>query len=82
MNASSKDDGSGGNDLDDAGDTSDALTDQVVSFVHQNRLRALFSWKLILIFGIWSLALAVVIWAVWLLMRGISPEEFRAIFGA
>ncbi|GEM_PF-5934621 len=82
MNASSKGDGPGGSDLDDGVDTSDAMTDQVVAFVHQNRLRAVFSWKLILIFGIWSLAVAVVIWAGWLLLRGISPEEFRAIFGA
>ena len=56
MNTSSDEHGRAVGKPDDPDEAVDELTDQVIAFVQRRRHRILFSGKLIVIFGMWSLA--------------------------
>ncbi len=81
MNTSSDEHGRAGSKPDASDEAGDELTDQVIAFVQRRRHQILFSGKLIVVFAIWGLALGLLTWAIWVLLQGFSPEEFRAIFG-
>ncbi len=81
MNTSSDEHGGVAGTPVDPDEAVDELTDQVIAFAQRRRHRILFSGKLIVVFAMWGLAFGLLTWAIWVLLQGFSPEEFRAIFG-